>query len=165
MKNLLLIRHAKSSWADASLADWERPLNPRGKKDAPAMGRRLKSKGLLPDAIIASPAKRALQTAKLIACELGFPRQRIARREEIYAQGLDALVALVAGLPEDWERVFVVGHNPELTDLANRLCAAGIEKLPTCGVASIEFAAATWRDCARGGGRLAFFERPPKFGG
>jgi len=162
MKNLILIRHAKSSWDDASLTDRERSLNKRGKRDAPVMGRLLKEKDLRPDRILSSPAKRALKTAKLIAEEVGYPNKRIDVREELYEQGLDALVGLVAGLDDGWDRVFLAGHNPELTDLANRLTGAGIENVPTCGVVSIEFSLERWRDCAREGGRLALFERPPK---
>jgi phosphohistidine phosphatase len=164
MKNLILIRHAKSSWDDASLSDKERTLNKRGKRDAPQMGLLLKEKGLLPDAILASPAKRAHKTAKLIAAELDYPKKRIDLHDEIYEHGLAALVDLIAEFKDDWSRVFLVGHNPELTDLANRLTGASIENVPTCGMVSVEFDSATWRDCVREGGRLAWFERPPKPG-
>ena len=162
MKNLILIRHAKSSWDDASLTDRERTLNKRGKRDAPAMGRLLKEKGLRPDHILSSPAKRALKTAKLIAEQLDYPKKKIDTKDEIYGQGLDALVELIAGLDDGWDRVFLTGHNPELTELANRLIGAGIDNVPTCGVVSVVFSAQHWRDCAREGGRLAFFERPAK---
>jgi len=161
MKNLILIRHAKSSWNDAALSDRARPLNKRGKRDAPQMGRLLKDKGLPPDAILSSPAKRALKTAKLIAAEIGYPKQRIDVREEIYEQSPAALVELVAGLEAGWNRVFLVGHNPELTDLANRLTGSNIENVPTGGIVSVEFSASSWRECAQEGGRLALFERPP----
>lgn len=162
MKNLILIRHAKSSWDDASLTDRERTLNKRGKQDAPVMGRLLKEKGLRPDRILSSPAKRALKTAKLIAEEVGYPKKKIDTQEEIYEQGLEALLELISDLDDDWERVFLTGHNPELTELANRLTGEGIDNVPTCGIVSVEFSARRWRDCAKEGGRLALFERPPK---
>lgn len=162
MKNLILIRHAKSSWDDPDLGDLERPLNKRGKRDATTMGRRLRELSLMPDRILASPAKRAVKTAKLIAEELDYPKKRIEIREAAYMQGAAALAGLVAGLDDDWERVFLVGHNPDLTELANRLAGAGIDNVPTCGIVSIEFTQADWRDCAAQGGRLALFERPPK---
>ncbi len=164
MKNLILIRHAKSSWDDPSLIDRERPLNKRGKRDAPCMGRMLKQRELPPDLILSSPAKRALKTAKLVAGEIGYPKKRIEVREEIYAQGVEALLKLLAGLDDARERVFMVGHNPELTDLANRLTGADIGNVPTCGVVSVEFNRNHWRDCVLEGGRLGFFERPPKAG-
>ena len=162
MKNLLLIRHAKSSWNDPSLNDLDRTLNKRGKRDAPAMGRWLMEKNLVPDLILSSPAKRALKTAKLIAGELGYPNNQIEVRESSYIQGLDALIELIGGLDDGLARVVLVGHNPVLTDLANRLTGAGIHNVPTCGIVSVEFALPSWRDCAREGGRLALFERPAK---
>lgn len=162
MKNLILIRHAKSSWDDVSLDDRDRPLSKRGKKDAPRMGHLLKEKDLRPDRILSSPAKRALKTAQRIAKAIGYPKQDISLREEIYEHGLDALAAVVAGLDEDWDRVFLIGHNPNLTELANRLTGAHIDNIPTCGLVSIEFAADNWQDCARAGGQLALFERPAK---
>lgn len=162
MKTLLLIRHAKSSWDDISLGDRERPLNKRGKKDAPAMGRLLKEKGLLPELVISSPVKRALKTAKLIAEEIDYPKKRIEIREDIYGQGTDALVQLIGGLDESLDNVYLIGHNPELTDLANRLTGAGIHNVPTCGVIAIEFPLPTWAECVQQGGSLALFERPAK---
>ena len=162
MKNLLLIRHAKSSWDDPLLSDQERPLNKRGKRDAPAMGLILKEKGLHPDLMLSSPAKRSLKTAKLIAEAIDYPKKHIKVHEGIYEQGLDALVELILGLDRSLDRVFLVGHNPELTDLANRLTGAGIENVPTCGIVSITFDLTHWKDCALTGGQLAFFERPAK---
>jgi phosphohistidine phosphatase len=163
MKNLILIRHAKSSWDDALLTDRERTLNKRGKQDAPVMGQLLNEKGLNPNRILSSPAKRALKTAKLIAEEIGYPKKKIDIREEIYEQGQEELVQLIAGLDNDWDRVFLIGHNPVLTEVANRLIdVGGIENMPTCGVVSVEFSNQRWCDCVKEGGKLAFFERPPK---
>lgn len=162
MKNLLLIRHAKSRWDDAGLSDRERRLNKRGKRDAPAMGLLLKEKGLLPDLILSSPAKRAAKTAKLIAEAIGYPKKQIDIRDDIYEQSLDALLGLIAGLDDGQERVFLIGHNPEITALANRLTGADIENVPTCGVVSVEFSYVRWQDCVQAGGKLALFVRPPK---
>ncbi len=162
MKNLILIRHGKSCWDDPALADRDRPLNKRGKRDAPSMGRRLKDMKLKPDLILSSPAKRALKTAKLIAEEIGYPKKKIEIREELYAQGLEALASLVSGLDDKLERVYLVGHNPELTELANRLAGAEISNVPTCGVVAVDFPQKSWGESARKGGRLAFFDRPPK---
>jgi len=139
MKNLILIRHAKSKWDDATLSDRERSLSKRGKRDAPVMGQLLKEKNLSPDRILSSPAKRALKTAKLIAEAIGYPKKQIDIREEIYMQGLEALLELVSKLDDDWNRVYLTGHNPELTELANRLTGADIENVPTCGIVSVEF--------------------------
>lgn len=162
MKNLILIRHAKSSWDDPGLSDLERPLNKRGKRDAPVMGRLLKEQGLLPDLILASPAKRSLKTARKIAREVGYPKDRIQTRETIYLQGIDALMELIRALDDQNNRVFLIGHNPDLTDLANRLSGADIANVGTCNVVSIEFPFAFWREISENTGRLALFERPPK---
>ncbi|HUL12986.1 MAG TPA: histidine phosphatase family protein [Methylococcaceae bacterium] len=162
MKNLILIRHAKSSWDDAALSDLERPLNKRGKRDAPLMGRLLKQKGLLPDLILASPAKRSRKTAIKIAGEVSYPKDKIATRKAIYLQGVPGLIELIGGLADDHNRVFLIGHNPDLTDLANRLTGSNIANIPTCGLVSIEFSVASWREIHEGGGVLALFERPPK---
>jgi phosphohistidine phosphatase len=162
MKNLILIRHAKSSWDDPTLSDLERPLNKRGKRDAPVMGRLLKEKGLSPDLILASPAKRSLKTATKIAREIGYPKDQIEIREAIYLQGVEALVELIRALDNHKDRVFLIGHNPDLTDLANRLTGARIANVGTCGMVSIEFPHASWREVSEGTGRLALFERPPK---
>lgn len=162
MKNLILIRHAKSSWDDPALSDRERPLNKRGKKDAPELGLLLKAKGLLPDLILSSPAKRALKTAKMIADEIDYPKKRIEVREELYEQGVKTLIELIGELDEGLERVFLIGHNPDLTDLANRLTAANIDNVPTCGMVSVVFSMTRWKQCALQGGRLALFERPVK---
>lgn len=162
MRNLILIRHAKSCWDDPSLTDLERPLNKRGKHDAPAMGRLLQERKLVPDLIVSSPAKRALKTATKIAKTLGYDKVRIEIRAEIYMQGLEALLDIVSNLPADVRRAYLVGHNPELTDLANRLTDGHIDNVPTCGVVSIEFSKGSWHQCAKEKGRLAFFVRPPK---
>lgn len=163
MKNLVLIRHAKSSWDDASLDDRDRPLSKRGKRDAPLMGALLHGRGLRPDALLASPAKRARKTAKLIAQALGYDKNTLQLREALYGQGCEALLKVVAELDDSLQRVFLVGHNPELTELVNQLSAAGIANVPTCGVVSLEFEQSSWRECVRQApGRLAFFDKPAK---
>lgn len=164
MKTLILIRHAKSSRDDPFLSDRERPLSKRGKRDAPYMARLLNERGPRPDLIVSSPAKRALKTAKIFAEILGYPKKRIRVSEEIYLQGLGALLETVAGLDDALETACLVGHNPDLTELLDRLAAAGIDDIPTCAITVVEFDAAAWRDCVqlRAQGRLAWFERPPK---
>lgn len=162
MKNLLLIRHGKSSWRDTALSDFERPLNKRGKRDAPVMGVRLLELGLRPELIVSSPAKRALKTAKLIAATLEYPKKRIEVLGALYQADVAALLAIVAGLDAAYSRVLLVGHNPELTALAHHLSGAVLENVPTCGLVSVEFAVDTWPACTTTQGRLARFERPPK---
>lgn len=145
MKTLYLVRHAKSSRDDPMLADRERPLNDRGRHDAPVMGRRLARRGAKPDTIVSSPAVRALATARLIAKELGIDRARIVVDERLYATSADELLAVVRALDDRLDRAMLVGHNPEMTDLAQRLSAA-IGALPTCAVAEFGFDTRSWAD-------------------
>lgn len=160
MKNLILIRHAKSSWDDPALDDRDRPLNGRGKRDAPLMGTVLKARALSPDRMIASPARRAFKTAKLIAKEIGFPIADIALDTRIYLAEAKVLLELVQQLPDEAGQVVLFGHNPGFTDLLNLLTEAGIGNVPTCGVASIEFAVDAWSAVCPGAGRLRFFDYP-----
>lgn len=162
MKNLMLIRHAKSSWDDPNLSDLDRPLNKRGKTDAPTMGAMLLARELHPDRIISSPAKRALKTAKILAESLGYPKKKIDVHEAIYFHGLDDILDLIKNLEKTWERVYLVGHNPEITALANRLSNVHLENIPTCGIVSLSWSTKDWEDTIREHGKLEFFERPPK---
>ncbi|MHB8763516.1 MAG: SixA phosphatase family protein [Deferrisomatales bacterium] len=160
MKRLTLVRHAKSSWADGSLTDFDRPLNGRGKRDAPEIGRRLAARGVAPDAVVTSPAVRARKTARKLAAELGFPPGEIREAPEIYDAELETLVALVRGLDDAWDRVLLVGHNPGFTDLANWLTGGALANLPTCGALGVELGVEAWGELRAGGGTPAFYDTP-----
>lgn len=162
MKQLFVIRHAKSSWGDPSLCDRDRPLNKRGKHDAPLMGRVLRERGAQPDLMVSSPARRARKTALLIADEIGYPREEISIDERIYEAGTAGIVGLIQALPESAERVYLIGHNPVLTDLVNQLAGDVVSHLPTCAIAAIEFAVEAWSETMPGAARLMFFEYPKR---
>ncbi len=164
MKYLYLIRHAKSSWDYPELSDFDRPLNKRGKNNAPEMGLRLAAKKLEPDAIISSPANRAISTARAIAKALDYPKENIIEDEGIYHAGMRQLVSVVKGLDDSYKRVCMVGHNPSFTDLANQLKEADyhIDNIPTAGVVAIEFPVNQWSDITNHSGRLLFFDYPKK---
>ena len=163
MLQLTLIRHAKSSWKDTSLSDFDRPLNKRGLENAPLMGRVLKKLGLDFDRMIASPALRAITTARLIARQLGYPAEDIDTREELYAAGTRQLLDCIHSLHNGDTRVALVAHNPGLTELCNYLCGEMIANLPTCSIAVIEFELDDWRAVFRNSGRLALYEYPRKY--
>src|SRR5687768_1175410 len=112
MKELILVRHAKSSWKDQDLTDFERPLNKRGKRDAPFMGGLLKKITQSPDLIISSPAARALSTAKIIAKELDFPVDKIKKDIKIYLAEEVELFKIVKKISDKHQRIILVGHNP-----------------------------------------------------
>src|SRR5690242_21738198 len=118
MKTLFLIRHAKSSWDDTALPDKDRPLNDRGKRDAPKMGKRLAKRDVKPDLILSSPAKRALTTAKIIAKKLEYKFTDIVVNDRLYAGAAHDLLNVIHRLGDRPKRVILFGHNPELTELA-----------------------------------------------
>ena len=145
MKTLLLIRHAKSSRDDPALSDRERPLNDRGEKDAPMMGQRLAKRHVKPDLIISSPAVRARATAQAMAREIGYELRDIAIDERLYASTADVLLAVVQSLDKKLDCVMLFGHNPEMTELAQRL-SGEIPDMPTCAVAEFRYDTKAWRD-------------------
>lgn len=142
MKRLFLIRHAKSSWDDAALADRDRPLNERGRSDAPKIGRRLAKREVKPDLILSSPAVRALMTAEIIAGKLDYKHKDIVVDDRLYAAEVDGLLAVIHELG-DQGCVMIFGHNPELSELAQRL-SGQITHLPTCAVAEFSFDTKSW---------------------
>lgn len=161
-KRLLICRHAKSSWHDTALSDMARPLNKRGERDAPEMGRRLKHRGLRPDLIMASPAVRARTTAEILATKLDYPGQDIRILPELYAASVATLLALLKNIDPKIATVLMVGHNPECTSLVNILGGLQIENVPTCGIVALEFAQISWAELAPGKGDLLFWDYPKK---
>jgi phosphohistidine phosphatase len=145
MKTLFLVRHAKSSRDDPSLHDRDRPLDDRGRQDAPKMGKRLAKRDVKPDLLLSSPALRALTTAQLIAEEVGYERRDIVVDDKLYASNSDDLLALIRGLDQKLNRVMLFGHNPEFTDLAHRLSSEIID-MPTSAVVELNFDTKTWSD-------------------
>lgn len=162
MKTLLLVRHAKSSRKDPALPDFDRPLNHRGKKEAPEMGKRLAKRHLKPDAIISSPAVRALATAKALAEELDFKAKRITFDDSLYMAGKDRLLDVIYALDDAWPKVIIIAHNPGLTDLVNTLFPSPVDNIPTCGVAIVKFAIEEWSDVSRSRPVEAAFLYPKK---
>ena len=158
---LTLVRHAKSSRDDPGLEDFLRPLNDRGKRDAPEMGRRLRESGIQPDLIVASPAKRAIKTARLIAGEL-CPDAEVLEAPGIYEATAGELLKLVQGLPEEKRDVMLVGHNPGISDFAHLFLRNVIENVPTCGVVRLAFDAQHWRDISPQRATMLLFDYPRK---
>jgi phosphohistidine phosphatase len=162
MKILTVVRHAKSSWEFPELTDSDRPLNKRGKNDAPAMGQRLAAKAISPDLIVTSPAKRALKTAKVVAGELGYPKKKLVIEERVYLADVVELMSILHEIDNSYKDVFLVGHNPGLTDLVNDLMGESILNVPTCGVVRAKFNIETWKALGKGTGKLEFFDYPKK---
>ncbi|MGO4123679.1 histidine phosphatase family protein [Inquilinus sp. YAF38] len=166
MKTLILLRHAKSDWADPALADHDRPLAERGRDAAPKMGAWLKTHGPKPDLVLCSTATRARQTLALALEALGAaPETRFDRG--LYLAGGAGVLARLRQAPDEAATVLLVGHNPDLEQLARRLATTGdkaalarlAEKYPTAGLAVIELPVERWAE-AGPGGRLVAFETP-----
>ncbi len=160
MKHLVLIRHAKSSWDHPNLTDLQRPLNNRGKHDAPLMGKRLKEMGVLPDFIISSPAVRAHKTAKKIAKQTDYPKKKISLCKELYLNGIHAMFKQITSLDEKYNTVYLVGHNPDITSLAYFLTKHRVDNIPTCGIFYVTFESLFWQDITESSGKFKLFDFP-----
>ncbi|MFN3343821.1 MAG: SixA phosphatase family protein [Flavobacteriales bacterium] len=163
MKTLYLVRHAKSSWSDLTLSDFDRPLNERGKRNAPFMGKIFRSKGIKPDLIVSSPAKRALSTAKKIAKEIDYETENIKTESSIYEADLRTLLKVVNELPTKAKTVMLFGHNPGITEFANYLAGTDISNIPTCGMVCIRFSTSKWEEISRDTGTFVEFDYPKNY--
>jgi len=136
-KTLIIMRHAKSSWDDMSLPDSERPLNKRGKHNAPMMGGRMKKQGCHCDLLISSPAVRALATAKLVAKEIGYKRN-ISEESDLYMADIGDYLHVISGVDEQIKNLMLVSHNPGIEEFFIYLTGEMIENFPTAAYAIIE---------------------------
>jgi phosphohistidine phosphatase len=162
VKTLYIIRHAKSSWNDPALDDFDRPLNDRGKKDAPRMGKRLKEKGIYPTLMLSSPAKRAVSTARRIAKELKYDRDKIKTERRLYHADEEIILDVIQNLKDKHQVVMIFGHNPGLTEFVNSFQDEefDIDNIPTCAVAAFELNIDSWKDANWGKGKIVFFDYP-----
>lgn len=144
MKTLYLVRHAKSSWDDMTLSDIDRPLGVRGLRDAPRMAAYLKEKGLKPDALVSSPALRALETATIFGQHFGIQPDDITVINSLYEASPQRVLDVVQKLPDHRQAVMIFGHNPTFTDLANMFGSSYISNVPTAAVCEIFSSANSW---------------------
>jgi len=158
MKTLFVLRHAKSSWDDSSLADYDRPLNDRGKTAAPFMGRIMAERDLVPAVIYSSPAVRARETASL-AKKAGKLDAEIRFEERIYEASPQALKQVVAGIDDEFRSAMIVGHNPGMEGFI-RLLTGKLESMPTAALAIIDLDIARWEDVGSEQGMLRQIIRP-----
>ena len=153
-----MIRHAKSSWKRPELADFERPLNGRGKRDIVRMASVICRHIPVPDLFLASPAKRARKTAKAIAGAMGA-KAVLCYSDEIYGADLVDLLSVVANIDDQHGHAFLCGHNPSVTDLVNKLAGLNLD-LPTCAVAHMELPSGTWQAAVKVRGKLTYYSCP-----
>jgi phosphohistidine phosphatase len=144
MKTLFLLRHAKSSWNQPEIKDHDRPLNKRGKKEAPKVGKYLKANDLIPDLILSSTARRAHDTAQAVAEESGFEGQ-IDLYPDLYLSDTACYLDILQSLPESANRVLVVGHNPDMDELLTLLTDV-TQHMTTAALAQIDLPITSWQE-------------------
>ena len=159
MKTIIIVRHAKSSWDDLSLSDFDRPLNERGKHDAPIMAERLLKKQPTIQAFISSPAKRARKTATIFAKTYGLEKGDVQLKDDLYMASESVFYSVISQLPESVNSIAVFAHNPGLTDFVNSLTHFRIDDVPTCGIFAIS-AQGPWEDFRIAPKQFVFFDYP-----
>jgi phosphohistidine phosphatase len=164
MKRLYLMRHAKSSWKQPELDDHQRPLNKRGKKAAPEMGRRLNRRGIRLDAIVSSDARRAVDTAAAVAETVGVTAKNIHLDADLYHASPDRILKAIGRFDDPWTQVMLVGHNPGFTALANRFYPHTIANVPTAGIVALTFETASWKHINRNNLTFSDFDYPKNKG-
>lgn len=159
MKTLFLLRHAKSSWKDDAQSDYDRPLNERGKRDAPSVGRFLRERSLQPDLVLSSSAKRARKTARSVIDASGYDLE-LKLTDELYLAAPEAYIHELSKLPDEVQSVLLVGHNPGLEELLAQVTGRH-RPLPTAALAHIELPIEHWSEFNRHcPARLVSFWRP-----
>lgn len=162
MKKIYLIRHAKSSWKDETLDDFDRPLNGRGKRDVVFMGKRLKLFNVMPNLIYTSPAKRALKTAKEIAKEIECDKKKIISVENLYEGSYERYMELIHATDDKHSSIFIIAHNPAITEVGERLSGAILSNIPTCAIVCISFDVHSFQEICEESGHILFFDYPKK---
>jgi phosphohistidine phosphatase len=162
VKRLTLMRHGNAQWKDPQISDFDRALNRRGNSEAEAMSRRLAELGLVPAMLLTSSARRAQQTADIVARELHVPSRRVHRDESLYLAGAEEILAAVRALGPRIPHVMIVGHNPGITEVAQRLAPEShLYNLATAAVCSLTFNSRTWAGVAPENVREVLNESPP----
>ena len=165
MKQLLIIRHAKSSWENLLQKDFDRTLNNRGMKDAPAMAQRILSKGVEIDKFVSSTAVRAFTTATFFAEAYGQKATKIIQIPELYHASEQTFYKTIRNLDDAFNTVALFSHNPGITYFVNSLTDASIDNMPTCGVFAIKASISKWKDFSENNNQFWFFDYPKNING
>jgi phosphohistidine phosphatase len=163
LKTLFLIRHAKSSWDDIDISDFDRPLNKRGERDAPFISELLASKITSPQLIYSSPANRAFSTAKIFAKSFNYSIHEIVIAENIYEGSVSNIMNVIYKTTNDIDIIMMFGHNPGFTLVTNYLSNKQISNMPTCGAVQLNFNLNSWNEIEGNTGSLVLFEYPKKY--
>ncbi|MBX9784185.1 MAG: histidine phosphatase family protein [Chitinophagaceae bacterium] len=160
MKTVLLIRHAKSSWADAGMDDFDRPLNERGKTDAPAMAQRLVKRNIIIDAFISSTAKRARKTCLYFMEAYQRNKEDMIAMQQLYLAPPEIFYECIAELDNEFSNIALFGHNNGITEFANSLTDARIENMPTCSIFAVKANCKSWKEFKNAKKEFWFFDYP-----
>lgn len=161
MKKLFIVRHAKSSWGDFTIPDFDRPLNDRGKRDAPMMAKRLLNKDIEIDLFVSSPAKRAKKTCQAFCEVYKRDKDEILFVEELYHASVETFFKTIASLKNKYDAVAIFSHNPGITDFVNALQTGKlVDNMPTCAVFEVEIEAGSWADFATAKKNFISFDFP-----
>jgi phosphohistidine phosphatase len=160
MKELLLIRHAKSSWDDPLQNDIDRPLNKRGKKDAPVMAERLLDKKIKIDAFITSPAERALGTCLYFAKAYEVKKKEIIQVNELYNANVENFYKVISEADDSFDSIALFSHNPGITEFANELTDVHVDDMPTCSIFGVRADIEKWNEFTEGEKLFWFFDYP-----
>jgi phosphohistidine phosphatase len=163
MKRLYIIRHAKSSWEFSELHDLERPLTPRGKRDATIMSSILRKQNAHPQIVLSSPALRAVSTARIISDEVGFDKNRIEINTALYFMDVLDILEVIRTLGSRHDDVFIFGHNPNFSNLAHTLSPEFKEIIPTCGMVTIGSEVESWGLLEEKNCQLLSYEIPKNY--
>lgn len=160
MKEVLALRHAKSSWAEPGLADHDRPLDGRGERDAPEMGRRLTARDLVPERLLSSTARRARQTAEAVAGAMGLGADRLATDDRLYLAAPEEILAVLQETDDAIARLLFVAHNPGIHSFAHHFGGLDVGKFPTAALARIQWPTNHWSEIGSQPGRLLLYDFP-----
>lgn len=160
MKTLLIVRHAKSSWNNASISDQDRPLNDRGRRDAPLMAQRLIRTNVTIDLFVSSPALRARTTAELFMRAYGRPEKELLIIPSLYHAAVQVFKEVITGLGDRYDSVALFSHNPGITAFVNTLTSVRLDNMPTCGIFAVTSLAASWSEFPTAGTTFWFFDYP-----
>jgi phosphohistidine phosphatase len=163
LRNVCFVRHAKSSWKYPELSDIERPLNKRGFRDAPFMAKKMKELEVYPDLLISSPVKRALTTAMFFATEFGLQKQDLVIEDGLYGADPDDVIKILQKASNKKSSIFIFGHNPTFTMLANRFAGINLDNVPTCGIFQAKSMVSSWDRFSPDTGAFVAFYYPKQY--
>ena len=162
MKTLYLIKHAKSDWSVPGESDMERGLTKKGLKDINTIGSYLALRGVVPDAILSSCALRAQETSNVLAQKIEFSGSKYYL-QELYLSPPELIKEIIMAQDDEFSKMFIVGHNPQLSELVFMLSGEHVSKMPSLGVVAIEFDIKEWDELEEKQGKIEFFISPKQF--